>query len=88
MSIRGTWEEIFLGNMKLVSRAVDSLGTLTTIPFRIQDDTMHCTERFVALFYGLSVHVQKLMRSEKLFAKRNSDERIQLSYDALELQYI
>jgi len=66
-----------------------SLVILTTTPVGIQDDTIHCIERFLALLYGHTSPYSEVKEARmKLFAKRNSAERISPSYYALELQYI
>ena len=63
----------------------DSLVTLTTTPVNIQDDTMHCIERFVVLLYDrTSPYTDVNEARKKLFAKRNSVQRIPPTYDALE----
>ena len=63
----------------------NSLLTLATLPVNIQDDTLHYIEMFVVLLYDrTSPYMNVNEARKKLFAKRNSVQRIPPTYDALE----
>ena len=83
ISIRGTWDEICLGNVELVSRADWFPSDAITTPASIQEDTMHCIERFVVLaLYGRTSPYSKINKArKKRFTKRNSAQRIPATYD-------
>lgn len=82
------WQEISLDHMKLVTRTDRFPGYPDHRTVNIQDDTVHCTERFVVLLYDRTGPYMNVNETgKKLFAKRNSTHRIPPTYHALE-QYV
>jgi hypothetical protein len=81
ISFHGTWKEICLGHMELISstdRFPSYLGYHAC-------HTMHYIERFVVLLYDRTSPYMGINEArKKLFAKRNSVQRIPPTYDALE----
>ena len=63
----------------------DSLVILTTMPVNIQDNAMHCIERFVVLLYDCTRPYMDISEArKKLFVKRNSIQCIPPTYHTLE----
>ena len=80
----------FVGHGKIFAWATwnsfsDLTDSLVTTPVNIQDDTLHCIEKCVVLLYDrTSPNTDVNEARKKLFAKRNSVQRIPPTYHALE----